>query len=59
MTLAAARARALTAAPFALAVLAAGCVVMAIGPWPVGVFQDDGIYAVLANGELLRTGMGI
>ena len=56
MTLAAARARALTAAPLALAVLAAGCVVMAIGPWPVGVFQDDGIYAVLAKS--LASGQG-
>lgn len=35
--------------PLALAALAALCVAMAIGPWPVGVFQDDGIYLVLAK----------
>jgi hypothetical protein len=30
--------------------------VSAIGPWPVGVFQDDGIYTVLAKS--LATGQG-
>lgn len=39
-----------------LAALAAGCVVLSIGPWPVGVFQDDGIYMVL--GKSLATGHG-
>ncbi len=42
--------------PLVLAVLAASCVVAAIEPWPVGVFQDDGIYAVLAKS--LATGEG-
>lgn len=45
-----------TLAPLILAVLAASCVVAAIEPWPVGVFQDDGIYAVLAKS--LATGEG-
>lgn len=35
--------------PFALAAIACSCVVLAIEPWPVGVFQDDGIYTVLAR----------
>ena len=42
--------------PLALGVFAASCVMLAIGPWPVGVFQDDGIYAVLAKS--LATGEG-
>jgi hypothetical protein len=41
-----------------LAALAAAAVALAIGPWPVGVFQDDGVYVVLAkslaNGEGYR-----
>jgi hypothetical protein len=44
--------------PIVVAVLAATTVVLAIEPWPVGVFQDDGIYVVLAralaNGEGYR-----
>ncbi|MBV6520740.1 MAG: hypothetical protein MNPFHGCM_00858 [Gemmatimonadaceae bacterium] len=44
--------------PLALAALTMGAVVASIGPWPVGVFQDDGIYTVLAkslaNGEGYR-----
>ncbi len=42
--------------PLLLAVLAAVCVVLAIGPFPAGVFQDDGIYLVL--GKSLATGQG-
>ena len=42
--------------PWGLALLAAMCVVLAIEPWPVGVFQDDGVYAVLAKS--LATGEG-
>lgn len=42
--------------PWALAFAAFGAAVLAIGPWPVGVFQDDGIYAVLARS--LATGEG-
>lgn len=42
--------------PLVLAVVAATCVVLAIEPWPVGVFQDDGIYVVLA--KALATGEG-
>ncbi|MBC7897587.1 MAG: hypothetical protein H7066_19360, partial [Cytophagaceae bacterium] len=42
--------------PLGLGVLAATCVMLAIGPWPVGVFQDDGIYVVLAKS--LATGEG-
>ncbi|MFN8570945.1 MAG: glycosyltransferase family 39 protein [Gemmatimonadaceae bacterium] len=42
--------------PLALAALTALCVVMSIGSWPVGVFQDDGIYMVLAKS--LATGEG-
>lgn len=37
------------AIPPALAALAAAAVVLSIEPFPVGVFQDDGIYAVLAK----------
>lgn len=43
-------------APLLLAIAAAAGVVAAIEPWPVGVFQDDGIYAVLAKS--LATGEG-
>ena len=43
-------------APLVAAVLAIGAVVLAIEPWPVGVFQDDGIYVVL--GRALATGDG-
>ncbi|MBL8983169.1 MAG: glycosyltransferase family 39 protein, partial [Gemmatimonadetes bacterium] len=43
-------------APLAAAVLATAAVVLAIEPWPVGVFQDDGIYVVLARA--LATGEG-
>lgn len=46
----------LRVAPMALAALTALCVVMSIGSWPVGVFQDDGIYMVLAKS--LATGEG-
>jgi len=42
--------------PWLLALAAFGAVVAAIGPWPVGVFQDDGIYVVLAKS--LATGQG-
>ncbi|MGQ0650025.1 MAG: hypothetical protein ACT4P7_20945, partial [Gemmatimonadaceae bacterium] len=35
--------------PLLLAVLTSTFVVLAIEPWPVGVFQDDGIYVVLAR----------
>ncbi|MCC6931493.1 MAG: glycosyltransferase family 39 protein [Gemmatimonadaceae bacterium] len=42
--------------PWLLALAAFGAVVAAIGPWPVGVFQDDGIYVVLAKS--LATGEG-
>ncbi|MFN8579497.1 MAG: glycosyltransferase family 39 protein [Gemmatimonadaceae bacterium] len=40
----------------ALYALTMVCVVLAIGPWPVGVFQDDGIYMVLAKS--IATGEG-
>jgi hypothetical protein len=43
-------------APWAVALVTFGVAVLAIGPWPVGVFQDDGIYAVLAKS--LATGEG-
>lgn len=42
--------------PWLLALAAFGAVVAAIAPWPVGVFQDDGIYVVLAKS--LATGQG-
>ncbi|MEP7344572.1 MAG: hypothetical protein ABI877_04880 [Gemmatimonadaceae bacterium] len=42
--------------PLALAALTLVCVILSIGPWPVGVFQDDGIYVVLAKS--LATGEG-
>lgn len=35
--------------PLLLAVFAATSVILSIGPWPVGVFQDDGIYVILAK----------
>ena len=42
--------------PLLVAIAAFAAVVLAIGPWPVGVFQDDGIYMVLAKS--LATGEG-
>lgn len=42
--------------PLLLAVLSALAVVVAIEPFPVGVFQDDGVYTVLAKS--LATGQG-
>lgn len=43
-------------APWLLALVAFGAAASAIGPWPVGVFQDDGMYLVLAKS--LATGEG-
>ncbi|MEP7382169.1 MAG: glycosyltransferase family 39 protein [Gemmatimonadota bacterium] len=43
-------------APWLVALVAFGAAVAAIGPWPVGVYQDDGIYVVLAKS--LATGEG-
>ena len=43
-------------APFVLAVLSMAAIVMSIEPFPVGVFQDDGVYTVLAKS--LATGQG-
>lgn len=43
-------------APWLVALAAFAAAVAAIGPWPVGVFQDDGIYVVLAKS--LATGQG-
>ena len=43
-------------APYLVAVAATLAALLAIEPWPVGVFQDDGIYAVLARS--LATGEG-
>lgn len=54
-----AHARAVTLArlaPWIVALAAFGAAVAAIEPWPVGVFQDDGIYVVLAKS--LATGHG-
>lgn len=54
-----ARAASLTLArlvPWLVALAAFSAAVAAIGPWPVGVFQDDGIYMVLAKS--LATGEG-
>lgn len=42
--------------PLLLALLATVVVVVSIAPFPVGVFQDDGIYTVLAKS--LATGQG-
>jgi hypothetical protein len=42
--------------PLLLAVLSALAVVVSIEPFPVGVFQDDGVYTVLAKS--LATGQG-
>jgi hypothetical protein len=42
--------------PFVLAALSMAAVVMFIEPFPVGVFQDDGVYTVLAKS--LATGQG-
>ena len=35
--------------PIVAALLAAAYAILAIEPWPVGVFQDDGLYTVLAK----------
>lgn len=55
-----ARLRALLDRPAALPLLAgvlvAAVAIAAIGPWPVGVFYDDGIYVILA--KALATGEG-
>ena len=42
--------------PFILAVVSVAAIVAAIEPFPVGVFQDDGVYTVLAKS--LATGQG-
>ena len=42
--------------PFGLAALALVLIIVSIGPYPVGVFQDDGMYTVLARS--LATGEG-
>lgn len=42
--------------PLLLAVLTASFAIWAIEPWPVGVFQDDGIYTIL--GKALASGEG-
>jgi hypothetical protein len=42
--------------PLLLAAVSVAWIVMSIEPFPVGVFQDDGIYAVLAKS--LATGQG-
>jgi hypothetical protein len=42
--------------PFILAALSVAAIVAAIEPFPVGVFQDDGVYTVLAKS--LATGQG-
>jgi hypothetical protein len=44
------------AAPLVLGALALAVAVLTITPWPVGVFQDDAIYVVLA--KALATGQG-
>ena len=44
------------AAPYLVAAIATLAAIAAIEPWPVGVFQDDGVYAVLAKS--LATGEG-
>lgn len=43
-------------APLVAGLTACLVVVLAIGPWPVGVFQDDGLYVILAKS--LATGEG-
>ncbi len=43
-------------APIVAGLIACVAVVLAIGPWPVGVFQDDGLYVILAKS--LATGEG-
>lgn len=35
--------------PFVIAALAFGVALLTVAPWPVGVFQDDAIYVVLAK----------
>src|SRR5690606_32694246 len=42
--------------PLLLAALTASVAIWAIAPWPVGVFQDDGIYTIL--GKALASGEG-
>jgi hypothetical protein len=44
------------AAPFVVALITAAVAAWAIEPWPVGVFQDDGIYAIL--GKAIARGEG-
>jgi len=43
-------------APVLLAAVAFGIAMLTVAPWPVGVFQDDAIYVVLA--KALATGEG-
>jgi 4-amino-4-deoxy-L-arabinose transferase-like glycosyltransferase len=43
-------------APLMLAALAVAIALLTVAPWPVGVFQDDAIYVVLA--KALATGEG-
>jgi hypothetical protein len=43
-------------APFALAAVAVAVALLTVTPWPVGVFQDDAIYVVLA--KALASGQG-
>lgn len=42
--------------PFLVFAATLAAAVLTLGPWPVGVFQDDGIYVVL--GKSLATGQG-
>ena len=42
--------------PLLLAMVSIAAIVLSIGPYPVGVFQDDGVYTVLAKS--LATGQG-
>ena len=42
--------------PFVLAALSVAAIVLSIEPFPVGVFQDDGVYTILAKS--LATGQG-
>jgi hypothetical protein len=42
--------------PVVIAVVTAGLAMWAIEPWPVGVFQDDGLYTIL--GKALASGEG-
>jgi hypothetical protein len=43
-------------APLVLAAIALGIALLTVTPWPVGVFQDDAVYVVLA--KALATGEG-